>query len=110
MCTEYRTDDIDGLLAVMDDAQKFVYIAVMDYYPITLYTSDTMWVQTKSDRWQTYNLFPFTMQRWFMFLSFQQILACDWRHDSKNSHRKRDPSAPSGQSLEPHLTHYAILP
>lgn len=42
MCTEDRTDDIDAILNVMEEARKFVYIAVMDYYPTTLYTSTTV--------------------------------------------------------------------
>ena len=41
MCTEDRTNDIDAIIDVMDKAEKFVYVAVMDYYPTTLYTSTT---------------------------------------------------------------------
>ncbi|KAK9885948.1 hypothetical protein WA026_013823 [Henosepilachna vigintioctopunctata] len=33
-----RTNDIDGLLYVMKNAEKFIYIAVMDYFPSTIYT------------------------------------------------------------------------
>lgn len=28
-----RTEDIDAILSVIDDAKKFVYISVMDYTP-----------------------------------------------------------------------------
>ncbi|XP_044767078.1 5'-3' exonuclease PLD3-like [Coccinella septempunctata] len=33
-----RTNDIDALLYVINNAEKFVYIAVMDYFPLTIYT------------------------------------------------------------------------
>ncbi|XP_045462898.1 5'-3' exonuclease PLD3-like [Harmonia axyridis] len=33
-----RTNDIDGLLHVINHAEKFIYISVMDYLPLTIYT------------------------------------------------------------------------
>ncbi|XP_008200312.2 5'-3' exonuclease PLD3 isoform X2 [Tribolium castaneum] len=33
-----RTNDIDALLSVIKHAEKFIYIAVMDYFPLTIYT------------------------------------------------------------------------
>lgn len=33
-----RTNDIDALLSVIQHAEKFIYIAVMDYFPLTIYT------------------------------------------------------------------------
>ncbi|CAG9822670.1 unnamed protein product [Phaedon cochleariae] len=36
-----RTDDIDALLGVVRQAERFVYIAVMDYFPLTIYTPKT---------------------------------------------------------------------
>lgn len=33
-----RTNDIDALVHVINTAEKFVYIAVMDYFPLTIYT------------------------------------------------------------------------
>ncbi|GAB6020216.1 hypothetical protein CHUAL_002937 [Chamberlinius hualienensis] len=37
MCTEQRTTDVDAILNVMDSAEEFVYISVMDYYPLIIY-------------------------------------------------------------------------
>ncbi|XP_078673648.1 5'-3' exonuclease PLD3-like isoform X2 [Branchiostoma floridae x Branchiostoma belcheri] len=36
-CPKGRTTDVDAIVAVIRSAQKFVYIAVMDYAPTTLY-------------------------------------------------------------------------
>ncbi|XP_062409009.1 5'-3' exonuclease PLD3 [Sardina pilchardus] len=33
LCAEGRTQDLDSILSVIDDAQQFVYIAVMNYLP-----------------------------------------------------------------------------
>ncbi|XP_063906502.1 5'-3' exonuclease PLD3-like isoform X3 [Zophobas morio] len=33
-----RTNDIDALLNVIQHAETFIYIAVMDYFPLTIYT------------------------------------------------------------------------
>lgn len=35
---EGRTDDIDGLLHCIEKAEKFIYISVMDYFPLMIYT------------------------------------------------------------------------
>ncbi|KAI1286257.1 5'-3' exonuclease PLD3 [Halotydeus destructor] len=44
MCSNGRTDDLDAILHVIRSAKKFVHIAVMDYYPMTLYTKPpTYW-------------------------------------------------------------------
>ncbi|KAK2176723.1 hypothetical protein NP493_644g05000 [Ridgeia piscesae] len=37
-CPKGRTSDIDAILDVIRKAQKFIYVAVMDYFPTTLYT------------------------------------------------------------------------
>ncbi|XP_018571757.1 phospholipase D3 isoform X2 [Anoplophora glabripennis] len=34
-----RTDDIDALTNVINHAEKFVYISVMDYFPLMIYTA-----------------------------------------------------------------------
>ncbi|XP_015125176.1 phospholipase D3 isoform X2 [Diachasma alloeum] len=34
-----RTNDIDAILHCIDKAEKFVYISVMDYFPLTIYTT-----------------------------------------------------------------------
>ena len=39
LCPEGRTIDIDAILDVIRSAKEFVYVAVMDYFPSTLYTS-----------------------------------------------------------------------
>ncbi|CAB0029662.1 unnamed protein product [Trichogramma brassicae] len=35
---EGRTGDIDAILRCIERAEKFIYVAVMDYFPLTLYT------------------------------------------------------------------------
>ncbi|XP_071441967.1 5'-3' exonuclease PLD3-like isoform X1 [Hetaerina americana] len=37
-CPKGRTVDLDAILDVIKHAEKFIYVAVMDYYPLTLYT------------------------------------------------------------------------
>ncbi|XP_064489373.1 5'-3' exonuclease PLD3-like isoform X2 [Ornithodoros turicata] len=39
---EGRTNDIDSILDTIHKANEYIYISVMDYYPITLYTSRTL--------------------------------------------------------------------
>jgi phospholipase D3/4 len=36
-CPEGRTNDLDAILDVIDKAEKYIHIAVMDYFPTTLY-------------------------------------------------------------------------
>ncbi len=36
-CANQRTQDLDALLTVINTADKFVYIAVMDYFPAVIY-------------------------------------------------------------------------
>lgn len=38
-----RTDDLSTILSVIDDAQKFVYISVMDYLPLSEFTEPLRW-------------------------------------------------------------------
>lgn len=38
LCPTGRTVDIDALLSVIDKANKFVYVAVMDYFPALIYS------------------------------------------------------------------------
>ncbi|CAH1792412.1 unnamed protein product [Owenia fusiformis] len=38
-CPNGRTVDVDAILDIIGKAQKFIYIAVMDYFPTTLYTN-----------------------------------------------------------------------
>ncbi|XP_013780752.1 phospholipase D3-like isoform X2 [Limulus polyphemus] len=39
-CPNGRTNDIDSILDVISKAQKYIYVAVMDYFPSTLYTEN----------------------------------------------------------------------
>lgn len=39
LCAEGRTTDLDSILSVINDAHKFVYIAVMNYLPTMEYSS-----------------------------------------------------------------------
>ncbi len=36
-CASERTQDLDALLRVINTAEQFVYIAVMDYFPAVIY-------------------------------------------------------------------------
>jgi len=38
-CTKSRTVGIDGLIHVLDSAEKFIHIEVMDYFPAIIYTN-----------------------------------------------------------------------
>ncbi|XP_063850084.1 5'-3' exonuclease PLD3-like isoform X3 [Scylla paramamosain] len=40
-CPEGRSSDVDAILDVINKAKKFVYVAVMDYFPKTLYEHKT---------------------------------------------------------------------
>jgi len=42
LCADGRTSDIDAILHVINSSKKFVWVAVMDYYPATLYTDVVM--------------------------------------------------------------------
>jgi phospholipase D3/4 len=37
-CSDGRTNDIEAIISIINKAKKFIYIAVMDYYPIFLYS------------------------------------------------------------------------
>ena len=41
LCPSGRTVDVDAILDVISKAQLFIHIAVMDYFPLTLYTPHT---------------------------------------------------------------------
>ncbi|CAK9831259.1 5'-3' exonuclease PLD3 [Anthophora retusa] len=34
-----RTNDVDAILHCIEKAEKFIYVAVMDYFPLTIYTA-----------------------------------------------------------------------
>ncbi|XP_046910061.2 5'-3' exonuclease PLD3-like [Dermatophagoides farinae] len=36
-CSSTRTNDLDAIIDIINEAEKFIYIAVMDYYPLFLY-------------------------------------------------------------------------
>lgn len=40
-CPQGRDSDIEAILRTIDSAKEFVRVAVMDYYPATLYRSHT---------------------------------------------------------------------
>jgi len=40
LCTENRDTDFDSILKAINNAEKFVYVAVMDYFPVTIYQKD----------------------------------------------------------------------
>ena len=39
-----RTNDIDAILYCIEKAEKFIYISVMDYFPLTVYTAKIKYV------------------------------------------------------------------
>lgn len=50
LCAKNRLPDVDAILDVIDKAVKFIYVAVMDYSPTTLYTRDPMYWPVIDDR------------------------------------------------------------
>lgn len=42
LCPSGRTNDIDAILSIIDSAEEYIYIAVMDYFPIFLYKQPTI--------------------------------------------------------------------
>ncbi|KAK7868202.1 hypothetical protein R5R35_000608 [Gryllus longicercus] len=38
-CPNGRSTDLSAILSVIDEAEKFIYISVMDYIPMTIYTA-----------------------------------------------------------------------
>jgi len=38
-CPEGRSTDIDAVIDVISRAERFIYISVMDYFPLQIYTS-----------------------------------------------------------------------
>lgn len=39
-----RTNDVDAILYCIERAEKFIYISVMDYFPLTVYTPKIKYV------------------------------------------------------------------
>ncbi|XP_078097768.1 5'-3' exonuclease PLD3 [Mustelus asterias] len=38
LCPDGRTDDLSAILSIIDDADEFVYVAVMNYIPVTVFS------------------------------------------------------------------------
>ncbi|XP_048378320.1 5'-3' exonuclease PLD3 isoform X1 [Stegostoma tigrinum] len=38
LCPDGRTDDLTSILSIIDDAKKFVHVAVMNYIPVTVFS------------------------------------------------------------------------
>lgn len=47
MSPKGRTQDVDAIVSVINKAEKFVHISVMDYFPLTLYTPKPKYVKTE---------------------------------------------------------------
>ena len=41
LCTSNRDTDLSSILEAIKSADKYVYIAVMDFFPVTIYQKDT---------------------------------------------------------------------
>lgn len=39
-----RSNDLDAILHCIAKAEKFIYISVMDYFPLTIYTAQAKYV------------------------------------------------------------------
>lgn len=39
-----RSNDLDAILHCIAKAEKFIYISVMDYFPLTIYTAQIKYV------------------------------------------------------------------
>ena len=42
VCPTGRTSDLNAILDVMDRATEYIHVAVMDYFPVTLYSPEVM--------------------------------------------------------------------
>ncbi|XP_067275798.1 5'-3' exonuclease PLD3 [Pseudorasbora parva] len=49
LCAEGRTSDLQSILSVIADAQKFVYIAVMNYLPTMEFSSNKFWTDIDTE-------------------------------------------------------------
>jgi phospholipase D3/4 len=58
-CPKGRTSDIDTVLNVISTANSFIHIAVMDYFPLTIYTPKIKYVVRKYLNFIAAHLFPF---------------------------------------------------
>ena len=50
LCTSNRDTDLSSILEAIKSADKYVYIAVMDFFPVTIYQKDTKyfpWIDNK---------------------------------------------------------------
>lgn len=45
MSPKGRAQDIDAILSVINEAEKFIYISVMDYFPLMLYSPKTKYIK-----------------------------------------------------------------
>ena len=43
LCADGRTDDLTAILSVIDNAQKYIYIAVNEYIPMDLWKKRQPW-------------------------------------------------------------------
>lgn len=43
LCTDNRDTDLSSILKAVKSAEKYVYIAVMDFFPVTIYQKDTQY-------------------------------------------------------------------
>ncbi|XP_078516706.1 5'-3' exonuclease PLD3-like isoform X2 [Lissotriton helveticus] len=87
LCAAGRTSDLDSILAVIDDAKEFIYIAVMDYLPRLEYSNpkrfwpviDNRIRSAACDRGVTVRLliscWPHSKRAMFIFLDSLEVLS-----------------------------------
>nr|XP_031839096.1 phospholipase D3-like isoform X2 [Nomia melanderi] len=70
-----RTDDINAILYCIEKAEKFIYIAVMDYFPLTIYTAKITYWPVIDDALRTAAIERKIQVR---------LLISSWKHSSKS--------------------------
>ncbi|XP_076245485.1 5'-3' exonuclease PLD3 isoform X2 [Calliopsis andreniformis] len=70
-----RTNDIDAILYCIKKAEKFIYISVMDYFPLTIYTAKIKYWPIIDDALRTAAIERKIQVR---------LLISSWKHSSKS--------------------------
>ncbi|CAG7835664.1 unnamed protein product [Allacma fusca] len=77
-CPKGRTPDIDAIKDVIDNATEYVHIAVMDYFPVTLYTEPPQYWPEIDDRLRSAAINRKVKVR---------LLMAKWNHTRSNAYR-----------------------
>lgn len=107
LCAAGRTEDLQSILSVMEDAQSFVYIAVMNYLPTMEFSHPKRYKQRK------YALLLGCLKRVLFGCAMRllpQVLGRHWHPAEESGVRKADKSSPADQLLGQHPATHVYLP